>query len=168
VLLAILGEGRLTDEEGRLVDFRMTLIVMTSNLGVADARPLGFGDGDGGAPALAKVREHFRPELWNRIDHIIPFRSLDRGDVLRIVDLEIERAKARTGLLRKNLRLDVRPEARARIAELGYHPTRGARPLKRVIEERVITPIAARIAADASLRDRDLVVETDGDELVVR
>jgi ATP-dependent Clp protease ATP-binding subunit ClpC len=169
LLLGILGEGRLTDEEGRLVDFRMTLIVMTSNLGVADTRPLGFGDSDSSeAPTLAKVREHFRPEFWNRIDHIIPFRSLDRADVLRIVDLELDRASARTGLLRKNLRLRVGPEARARIAELGYHPTRGARPLKRVIEERVITPIAARIAEDASLRDREIVVEAQGDQLVVR
>jgi ATP-dependent Clp protease ATP-binding subunit ClpC len=169
LLLGILGEGRLTDEEGRFVDFRMTLIVMTSNLGVADTRPLGFGDtGSSGAPALARAREHFRPEFWNRIDHVIPFRSLDRADVLRIVDIELDRASARTGLLRKNLRLRVGPEARARIAELGYHPTRGARPLKRVIEERVITPIAARIAEDASLRDREIVVEAQGDELVVR
>jgi ATP-dependent Clp protease ATP-binding subunit ClpC len=168
VLLAILGEGRLTDEEGRLVDFRMTLVVMTSNLGVAESRPLGFGeDGRPKAFALTRVREHFRPELWGRIDHVIPFRDLDLGDVRRIVDLEIMRAAARTGLLRKNLRLRVTPEARARLAELGYHPTYGARPLKRLIEERVITPIAARIAEDAALSDRDIVVEVRGAELVV-
>jgi len=169
VLLALLGEGRLTDEEGRLVDFRMTLVVMTSNLGVADTRAVGFGDSDDDRGAsLARVREHFRPELFNRIDHVVPFRPLSRGDVLRIVDLELGKAQTRSGLLRKNLRLDVRPEARALLAELGYHPTRGARPLKRVIEELVITPIAARIAADAGLRDRDLVVEAEGGEIVLR
>lgn len=169
VLLAILGEGRLTDEEGRLVDFRMTLVVMTSNLGVAEARPLGFGEESRlKAPALARVREHFRPELWGRIDHVIPFRGLEPADVRRIVDLEIARAAARTGLLRKNLRLRVTPEARSRLAELGYHPTYGARPLKRLIEERVITPIAARIAEDAALSDRDIVVEARGADLVVR
>jgi ATP-dependent Clp protease ATP-binding subunit ClpC len=169
VLLALLGEGRLTDEEGRLVDFRMTLVVMTSNLGVADTRAVGFGEGDSANGAsLARVREHFRPELWNRIDHVVPFRALDRGDVLRIVDLELVKVQARTGLLRKSLRLVVRPEARALLAELGYHPTRGARPLKRVIEELVITPIAARIAADATLRDRDLVVTAEGGKIVLR
>jgi ATP-dependent Clp protease ATP-binding subunit ClpC len=170
VLLAVLGEGRLTDEEGRLVDFRMTLIVMTSNLGVADTRAVGFGDGAGDAAhgaSLARVREHFRPEMWNRIDHVVPFRALDRADVLRIVDLEIVKVQARTGLLRKSLRLVVRPEARALLAELGYHPTRGARPLKRVIEELVITPIAARIAADATLRDQDLVVTAEGGKIVL-
>ena len=169
VLLALLGEGRLTDEEGRLVDFRMTLIVMTSNLGVADTRAVGFGESDDDRTAsLARVREHFRPELFNRIDHVVPFRPLSRADVLRIVDLELGKAQTRSGLLRKSLRLDVRPEARALLAELGYHPTRGARPLKRVIEELVITPIAARIAADAALRDRDLVIEAESGRIVLR
>jgi ATP-dependent Clp protease ATP-binding subunit ClpC len=170
LLLAILGEGRLTDEEGRLVDFRMTLIVMTSNLGIADARSMGFGEGAGERGAsLQRVRDHFRPELWNRIDHVVPFRALSRADVLRIVDLELEKAQARTGLLRKNLRLKVSPEAKALLAELGYHPERGARPLKRVIEERVITPLAARIAADAALRDREVLVDAaEGGRIVVR
>jgi ATP-dependent Clp protease ATP-binding subunit ClpC len=169
VLLALLGEGRLTDEEGRLVDFRMTLVVMTSNLGVADARAVGFGENeDDRGASLARVREHFRPELFNRIDHIVPFRPLSRADVLRIVDLELGKAQTRSGLLRKSLRLVVRPEARALLAELGYHPTRGARPLKRVIEELVITPIAARIAADAALRDCDLVVDAEGGNIVLR
>jgi ATP-dependent Clp protease ATP-binding subunit ClpC len=168
VLLAILGEGRLTDEEGRLVDFRMTLIVMTSNLGVADTRAVGFGDaGDAGA-SLAKVREHFRPELVNRIDHIVPFRRLDRADVLRIVDLELAKAQARTGLVRRGLRLEVTDAAKNRLAELGYDPARGARPLVRVIEERVITPLAARMAADAELEDRAVVVDAAEGEIVVR
>jgi ATP-dependent Clp protease ATP-binding subunit ClpC len=170
LLLAILGEGRLTDEEGRLVDFRMTVIVMTSNLGVADGRSLGFGEagGDGRETALRKVRDHFRPELYNRFDQVIPFRALDRGDVLAIVDLELSKVEARTGLVRKNLRLSVTPEAKARIAELGYEPSRGARPLKRVIEERVVTPIAAILAADAGFRDREIVVDLRGDAIVVR
>ncbi|MEO7330332.1 MAG: AAA family ATPase [Minicystis sp.] len=169
VLLAILGEGRLTDEEGRLVDFRMTVIVMTSNLGVADGRALGFGEsaGDERATVLRKVRQHFRPELWNRIDQVIPFRALDRGDVLRIVDLELGKVEARTGLIRKNLRLDITLEARALLAELGYDPARGARPLKRVIEERVVTPIAAILAADAGFRDRVIRVSAEGNELRV-
>ncbi|WP_437754008.1 AAA family ATPase [Sorangium sp. So ce1389] len=179
LLLGILGEGRMTDEEGRHVDFRMVLIVMTSNLGVADRPPVGFG-GEGGAlsaagalagarrAAPASVREHFRPEFVNRIDHVVQFRSLGRDSVLRIVDLELAKAEARTGLVRRNLRLRVLPEARAWLAEAGFDPRRGARPLKRVIEERVITPIAARMAEDPGCRDREIVVAGGGAGLELR
>jgi ATP-dependent Clp protease ATP-binding subunit ClpC len=169
VLLAILGEGRLTDEEGRLVDFRMTLIVMTSNLGVSETRAVGFGEGGDEGARLAKVREHFRPELVNRIDHVIPFRRLDRADVLAVVDLLLAKVEARTGLHRRGLRLGVTAAAKARLAELGYDPARGARPLARVIEEQVITPLAARMAADTGLGGREIVVDAaDGGEIVVR
>ncbi|AUX47006.1 ATP-dependent Clp protease ATP-binding subunit [Sorangium cellulosum] len=178
LLLGILGEGRLTDEDGRHVDFRMALIVMTSNLGVADRAPVGFGSGgeDGAAhappgprrAAPAGVREHFRPEFVNRIDHVVQFRSLGRDSVLRIVDLELEKAESRTGLVRRNLRLRVLPEARARLAEVGFDPRRGARPLKRVIEEQVITPIAARMAEDPGCRDREIVVAGGGAGIEVR
>ncbi|WP_437575606.1 AAA family ATPase [Sorangium sp. So ce887] len=179
LLLGILGEGRLTDEDGRHVDFRMVLIVMTSNLGVADRATVGFsggGDGESGAAgalrarraAPAGVREHFRPELVNRIDHVVQFRSLERDSVLRIVDLELAKAETRTGLVRRNLRLRVLPEARAWLAEAGFDPRRGARPLKRVIEERVITPIAARMAEDPGCRDREIVVEGGGAGLALR
>ncbi len=176
MLLAILGEGRLTDEEGRLVDFRMTLIVMTSNLGVAQTRAVAFamergerGEGGDAGTGIAKVREHFRPELVNRIDHVIPFRRLDRADVLTIVDLLLAKVEARTGLLRRGVRLAVTSAAKARLAELGYDPARGARPLARVIEERVVTPLAARMAADPALGGREMVVEVGVDgEIVVR
>ena len=168
VLLAILGEGRLTDEEGGFVDFRMTLIVMTSNLGVADVRAVGFGgDGDEGA-SVARVREHFRPELMNRIDHVVPFRRLDLADMRRIVDLEIDKARSRTGLKRRGLRLEVSDAARGELAARGLDPRRGARPLVRVIEEQVITPLAARMAADASLANRTIFVDVREGAIVVR
>jgi ATP-dependent Clp protease ATP-binding subunit ClpC len=161
LLLGILGEGRLTDSLGRLVDFRATLIVMTSNLGAREGAPPGFGAAAGG-DFLRSVRDHFRPEFFNRIDRVISFRSLDPDDVLKIVDLELDKAQARTGLLRRNLRLDVELGARRRLAELGFHPTRGARPLTRVIEERVITPVAVRMARDPAFRDRSVVVVARG------
>jgi ATP-dependent Clp protease ATP-binding subunit ClpC len=153
----VLGEGRLTDSFGRLVDFRMTVLVMTSNLGVTETRPLGFEEG-AGDDFVRHVREHFRPELFNRIDHVIPFRRLSPDDVHAIVDLEIDKVKKRTGLVRKNIELEVEPAARARLAELGWHPTRGARPLKRVIEERVVSPLAALLARDPTIVDRTIVV----------
>ncbi len=157
LLLGILGEGRMTDDNGRFVDFRTTMIVMTSNLGVTDARPVGFGATTGG-DFTAKVRAHFRPELYNRIDHVLPFHSLTRGDVLRIVDLELLSVSARPGLARRNLRLSASLLAKARLAEVGYHPTRGARPLRRLIEESVMTPVAARIAGDPAFRDATVFV----------
>ncbi|MCC6877515.1 MAG: ATP-dependent Clp protease ATP-binding subunit [Sandaracinaceae bacterium] len=157
LMLGILGEGRLTDAMGRLVDFRMTLVVMTSNLGVSESSAVGF-DARPAQSYERAVRDFFRPELVNRIDHVVSFRALAPADVRRIVDLELAKAITRPGLRRRGLSLLVDPGARDRLAELGFHPTRGARPLRRVIEERVFTPLAARIAADPSLRDRRIPI----------
>jgi ATP-dependent Clp protease ATP-binding subunit ClpC len=162
LLLGVLGEGRLTDDSGRLVDFRGTIIVMTSNLGVSDTRPVGFGEGGGDDHARA-ARMHFRPELFNRIDYVLPFRALARADVERIVDLEIAAGQKRTGLVRREIRLALTSGARARLAELGHHPTRGARPLKRVLEERVFTPLAAKLSEDVSFHGREVLVATAGE-----
>jgi ATP-dependent Clp protease ATP-binding subunit ClpC len=162
LLLGVLGEGRMTDDGGRFVDFRTTLIVMTSNVGVTDSLPAGFG-----AAArddfMRPVRAFFRPEFVARIDHILSFRALAPEDVERIVDLEIDAAARRPGFARRSLRLAATPEARRRLAELGYHATRGARPLRRLIEERVIAPIAAAVAADPSLSGRHVVVAREGE-----
>ena len=162
LLLSVLGEGRLTDSYGATVDFRMTLVVMTSNLGITEARPVGIGHDGPSNDALRAVRKHFRPEFFNRIDHVVPFRSLAPDDVLRIVDLELTKAAGRTGLVRRNLHLDVDAPSRRALAELGFHPTRGARPLRRVIEERVVSPVAAMLSNDPSLRDRTLHVDALG------
>jgi ATP-dependent Clp protease ATP-binding subunit ClpC len=135
---------------------------------VADRPAVGFGGEEGKrGVALAAVREHFRPEFFNRVDHVVPFGALDRESVLRIVDLELEKARGRTGLVRRSLRLSATPGARARLAELGFDVRRGARPLKRVIEEQVITPIAARMAADAGYRDREIVIREEGGAIAV-
>lgn len=149
LLLAMLGEGRMSDTEGRLVDFRMTVVVMTSNLGVRGNASPGFGaEGQSEQDLLSAVRQHFRPEFFNRIDNVVPFRSLSVEDILRVVDLELVKAGEREGLRERGLRLDVERDARERLAKEGWHPSRGARPLKRVIEERVMSPIAVRLAAD--------------------
>jgi ATP-dependent Clp protease ATP-binding subunit ClpC len=161
LLLAVLGEGRLTDGYGRLVDFRMAVICLTSNLGVTESAPVGFGGRESG-DFLRSAREHFRPELFNRIDHVVPFRALGPLDVLAIVDLEMEKAARRVGLRTRGVRLTIDPEAKELLAELGFHPTRGARPLKRVIEERVVTPLAVRLAAEPELRDLEVRVVREG------
>jgi ATP-dependent Clp protease ATP-binding subunit ClpC len=162
LLLGVLGEGRLGDAEGKLVDFRGTIVVMTSNLGVTEQAPVGFGEGASGDFVRA-VRRHFRPELFNRIDLVQPFRALSRSDVLAIVDLVLAEVRARAGLVRRGIQLDVDAPARQMLADLGFHPTRGARPLKRVVEERIVAPIAARLAADPKLRDVRL--EVSGEDL---
>jgi ATP-dependent Clp protease ATP-binding subunit ClpC len=162
LLLGILGEGRLTDSLGRLVDFRMTVICMTSNLGVQQSEPVGYGAERDGGDFLRAVRQAFRPELFNRIDHVIPFRRLSEEDVLRIVDLELDKAASRAGLLRRKLRLVVDPDARAWLARNGYDPKLGARPLKRLIEAKVMAPIAVRLAAESSLEGVMLPVVVAG------
>ena len=164
VLLGVLGDGRLTDDRGRTVDFRMTLVIMTSNLGVTHGGnhgAIGFTGRD--APSYeAAVRRHFRPELFNRIDHIVAFDPLSQTALRHIVDLELEKARARTGLTRRRIRLSIEREVRDTLALAGYDPERGARPLRRVIEERVMTPIAVRIAAHPDLRNCTLTVLLHG------
>ncbi len=178
LLLGVLGEGRMTDASGRFVDFRTAIVIMTSNVGVTETRSVGFSGGsDDGANAardrVREVRAHFRPEFFNRIDHVLSFRALSLADVERIVDLEMADAAKRPGFVRRRLRVVMTPKARTRVAELGYHPTRGARPLRRLLEERVMTPIASKIAEDPGFRDRGIVVAVadesiTGGEWVVR
>lgn len=160
LLLGILGEGRLTDERGRFVDFRGTVIVMTSNVGVKASAAVGFQD----APQIdfsRDVRAFFRPEFVARLDRIVSFSSLSQADVERIVDLELAACAKRPGFERRSLRLEVTPKARAQLAVLGYEPEHGARPLRRVVEERVVTRIATELAADPSIRDRVALVACD-------
>ena len=169
LLLGVLGEGRMTDASGRFVDFRTTIVIMTSNVGTSEARPVGFGEAGDQEAARASavvrsVRAHFRPELFNRIDHVLPFRSLALSDVARIVELELNAARKRPGFARRQVRLVTTDRARAKLAELGYHPTRGARPLRRVLEEKVMTPVATRMAEDPTFRDRTVVVVEDGED----
>lgn len=163
LLLAVLGEGRMTDAGGSLVDFRMTLIVMTSNLGVSERGRAGFGGESEDAVARSfdgAVRRHFRPEFFNRIDFVIPFRNLAPADIRAIVDLELDKMGKRTGLTRRELRLRVSDAARETLSDWGWHPTRGARPLKRVLEEQVMAPIAVLLARTPTLRKQSLRVLT--------
>src|SRR5262249_35331188 len=127
VLLGVLGEGRLTDALGRLVDFRSTLVVLTSNIGSAEAAPVRYADRD--TSPLPEVRRYFRPEFFNRIDHVVVFRPLGRADLASILDLELARAARRSGIERRGLRLRLAEDARAFLVDKGDEPRRGARPL---------------------------------------
>ena len=153
LLLGVVGEGRLTDSLGRLVDFRMAVIVMTTNLGAADPRPKGFSSSDPGTDHLGVIRSFFRPELIGRIDSILSFRPLGTASLEKIVELELDKLRKRPGLVARNLRLEMTPAARARLAELGHDPRLGARPLRRTIEDLIVAPLAERMARTPGWRD---------------
>ena len=140
ILLQVLDDGRLTDGKGRLVDFRNTVIIMTSNVGsqrIFEAK----GDMDAARHEVeAELQRHFRPEFLNRVDDTILFRPLARGDMDAILSIQLDRV--RRLLADRDLRLDVDADARERLCDLGYDPAFGARPLKRAITMHIVNPMA--------------------------
>jgi ATP-dependent Clp protease ATP-binding subunit ClpB len=145
VLLQVLDDGRLTDGQGRTVDFRNTLIVMTSNLGSEYLVAQGEGEDIEAVrgQVMAEVRAHFRPEFLNRVDEIILFHRLKREHMGRIVDIQIERLQKLLEDRKITVALD--NKAREWLAEKGYDPAYGARPLKRTIQKSVQDPLAELI-----------------------
>jgi ATP-dependent Clp protease ATP-binding subunit ClpC len=164
LLLGVLGEGRLTDALGRLVDFRMTVIAMTTNLGAADPRAPGFSSDPNAAPDPSGViRNFFRPELIGRLDAIVPFAPLPPAALERIVDLELAKLRARPGLVARELRVAITPAARTRLARLGHDPKLGARPLRRTIEDLIVAPLAERMAREPAWRGVEVRVASAGE-----
>jgi ATP-dependent Clp protease ATP-binding subunit ClpB len=161
VLLQVLDDGRLTDGQGRTVDFRNTLIIMTSNLGAEYlvAQPEGQDSDKVRDQVMAEVRAHFRPEFLNRIDEIILFHRLKRGDMDRIVDIQMERLQRLLDDRKITLSLDAK--ARDWLAEKGYDPAYGARPLKRVIQRSVQDPLADLLLS-GRIKDNEKVKITTG------
>ena len=168
VLLQVLDDGRLTDGQGRTVDFKNTLIIMTSNLGaeyLADPRqPMGFGapgdtdkvmsEEEAYGLVMDAVRKHFRPEFINRIDEIVVFHRLRREAMAAIVDIQLKRLQSL--VVDRKITLDLDDQARTWLANKGYDPIYGARPLKRVIQKNVQDPLAEAILA-GDVRDGDTV-----------
>jgi ATP-dependent Clp protease ATP-binding subunit ClpC len=160
LLLGVIGDGRLTDALGRLIDFRMALIVMTTNLGAGDAAPSGFAAArDGAIDHATAIRKFFRPELLGRIDATISFRSLDRAALERVVELELSKLAERPGFVARAISLRISPAARARLAELGYDKKLGARPLRRTLEDLIVAPLADRMASDPLLRATTILIQ---------
>ena len=156
ILLQVLDDGRLTDGQGRTVDFRNTIIVLTSNLGsdILAAQPDGEISPLAQAQVLKVVREHFRPEFLNRLDEIVLFRRLQREDMARIVDIQLERLRAL--LHDRNITLDMGAGATEWLADQGYDPVYGARPLKRVIQRSLQNPLAGMLL-EGAVHDGDTV-----------
>jgi ATP-dependent Clp protease ATP-binding subunit ClpB len=138
VLLQLLDDGRLTDGHGRTVNFKNTVVIMTSNIGSHFIMELGAKSAE--TRVMEAMRQHFRPEFLNRIDEIITFHNLSREDLLQIVDIQLDHL--RKLLAERKIELTLTEAAKKHLAEVGYDPTFGARPLKRVIQREVQDPLA--------------------------
>jgi len=169
-LLQILEEGRLTDSQGRSVDFRNTVLIMTSNLGTQDLRKanVGFGKNDE-AISYEKMKEkvndalkqHFRPEFLNRIDDIIVFHELSKAEVTTIVDLLIKRTSVQ--LEAQGIGIELTDDAKSYLVEKGYDPTMGARPLRRAIQRFVEDPLSERLLYKQFRAGEIVIVDTGVD-----
>jgi ATP-dependent Clp protease ATP-binding subunit ClpB len=166
VFLQILDDGRLTDGQGRTIDFKNTIVIMTSNIGshrILDYR----GNSTGAdyavmrATVLDELRQSFRPEFINRIDEIVVFHALTEDELKHIVEIQLDRV--RTRLVDRRITLEMSDEAKAHLARVGYEPAYGARPLKRAVQREVETPLGRKILA-GDVRDGDHVrVDVDRD-----
>jgi len=179
ILLQILDNGRLTDGKGTVVNFKNTIIIMTSNLGgeyVQEMAGLGFRVAKENelqnqkdtlkTKILEALRDHFRPEFLNRIDEIIIFNPLTPQDIEKIVDLQLKRVEQR--LLNKNIKLEVTKEARQYLAKKGYDPNFGARPLKRLIEREILDPLAEKIITNEIKGRQKVVVQLKNNTLILK
>jgi ATP-dependent Clp protease ATP-binding subunit ClpC len=174
-LLQILEDGRLTDAQGRAVDFKNTVLIMTSNLGTADLRKaqIGFARADEAvsyekmkAKVAEALKQHFRPEFLNRIDDTIVFHELSKPEVTQIVDLMIKRL--RTQLEGQGLGLELTEAAKLLLADKGYDPTLGARPLRRAIQRSVEDPLSERILWKEFRAGETIIVDAEDEEIVFR
>jgi len=163
VLLQLLDDGRLTDGQGRTVDFRNTLVIMTSNLG----SELWLGDKDieiTRNTITQVLRAHFKPEFLNRIDEIITFHALSRADLVQVVEIQLRHVSAL--LAERGYRLEISPEAGTYLAEVGYDADYGARPLKRAIQRELQDPLAVKILSGEFHEGETIRVELGKGKLV--
>jgi ATP-dependent Clp protease ATP-binding subunit ClpB len=141
ILLQILEDGRLTDGQGRVVNFRNTVLIMTSNIASTIIEQMAGGDPERMDRAVREeLRRYFRPEFLNRVDEIIIFHALRREHIERIVDIQMARVQAR--LAERKMTLELTPKAKQKLAEEGYDPAYGARPLRRAIQRLIVDPLA--------------------------
>jgi len=176
VLLQVLDDGRLTDGQGRTVDFKNTIVIMTSNLGSPMIAECGSRNAElekseirnpkseMEKAVLAELKRHFRPEFLNRVDDVIIFQSLDEEELAKIVEIQIGRLEKR--LAQQNLTLDVDAAAKKLLARVGHDPQFGARPLKRAVQEQLLNPLSMKLLEGEFKPGDKVKVATKGDELV--
>jgi ATP-dependent Clp protease ATP-binding subunit ClpB len=169
ILLQVLDDGRLTDSQGRTVDFKNTVLIMTSNIGsqqIFESQQAGVSYEEMRRVVTAELRTHFRPEFLNRVDEIVVFHPLAEAQLSKIVEIQLERLRKRLG--ERRITLAVTPAALRSLGQRGYDPTYGARPLKRLIQQEIETPIARQLIK-GELRDGDTatVDVKDGQTVIV-
>ncbi|MBV1961286.1 MAG: AAA family ATPase, partial [Immundisolibacteraceae bacterium] len=165
VLLQVLDDGRLTDGHGRTVDFRNTIIIMTSNLGSNRVQELGDTDYQAMHDAvMEEVRVHFRPEFINRIDDSVVFHALGREQIRRIVDIQSDQLRRR--LAEREITLQISEQALDWLGEAGFDPVYGARPLKRAIQQHLENGLAEQILSGRFGAGDEVQVDLEGDQLV--
>jgi ATP-dependent Clp protease ATP-binding subunit ClpB len=163
ILLQILDDGRLTDSKGRTVDFKNTVLIMTSNLGSRDIQDVGDDDKQVREAVLQVLRDHFKPEFLNRIDDIVIFHQLSREQIVKIIDVQLERL--RSMLAERNIVLELDDSARALLSREGYDPNYGARPLKRAIQTLIQNPLAVKLLRGEIASGQTIRVSAEGDEM---
>ena len=176
ILLQVLEDGRLTDSKGRVVSFKNTILIMTSNIGsdiIAKEAPLGFVDDgklsqkDGLKEKVqGALEEKFKPEFINRVDEIVIFDYLGAEEIKQIVDLELNKVQKRLG--KKDIRIVVSEKAKQSLARQGFDPNLGARPLKRIIQKLILNPMALKIVTD-EIRDGDTIsIDAEKDNIILK
>ncbi len=175
ILLQILEDGRLTDAKGRTASFKNAILIMTSNIGsehIAKMGSLGFlGDSKGQEreslkdKVMGALKESFRPEFINRIDDIVIFNYLSQKEIKQIVELEIDKVKAR--LKKKNIKIKVSEKAKGLLAEQGFDPNLGARPLKRIIQQKVLNPLSLKIVAGVIKEGERVLIDVEKKKITV-
>jgi ATP-dependent Clp protease ATP-binding subunit ClpB len=166
VLLQVLDDGRLTDSQGRTVDFRNTVIIMTSNLGSQQIQEMSAaGDYEGVKKAVMEiVGQHFRPEFINRVDETVVFHPLGREQIRSIANIQIEHLRKR--LQEKDIALDISDAALDKLGEAGFDPVYGARPLKRAIQQRLENPLAQQLLTGEFVAGDTISVDVRDDEII--
>jgi ATP-dependent Clp protease ATP-binding subunit ClpB len=167
VLLQILDDGRLTDNQGRTVSFRNTVIIMTSNIPVEpENKHIAYNSEEHKEYILEKLKGFFRPEFINRVDDIIAFRRLEKDDILRIIDRQIDLINVR--LSEKRLKIMLPNKTKEFLAEAGFNPQFGARPLKREIQNRILNPLALRLLKHEFPQDSVIECLQEGEDTIFR
>jgi ATP-dependent Clp protease ATP-binding subunit ClpB len=166
VLLQLLDDGRLTDGQGRTVDFRNTIVIMTSNLGAAVFQDVSASPEVRQEKVLEEVRGHFRPEFVNRIDEVVVFDALGRDQIVEIVDIQLRELGRR--LADRKLGLEITEAARTWLANAGYDPNFGARPLKRLIQREIQDPLALMLLSGEIHDGQTAVVDAGPEGIVIR
>jgi ATP-dependent Clp protease ATP-binding subunit ClpB len=163
VLLQILDDGRLTDSKGRTVDFKNTVLIMTSNLGSREIQAAAGNVSEVREAVTEVLREHFKPEFLNRIDDIVIFNQLSREQITQIIDVQLERLRAMLG--ERDIKLVLDDSARQLLAREGYDPMYGARPLKRAIQTLIQNPLAVKLLRGEIATGQTIFVTADGDRM---